>query len=361
MEEAIKLYIGGLFSLFLVGCVASDATDKSKGQTACEKIEPTIRYELGGGAGHYNYAPSFIIDEYGIIYGYMCQNRDPFQIVDYIYLYKGIPTENGYVWQPGIPVLAPSEEGWDNCHICDPDVRKFKTRYKGETYEWIMTYLGVDQWDCKHNQVGLAIAKNIEGPWIKFDGNPIVPYESRDKWGTGQSTTIIKDSATITLVYHSTDSNGPVAVRDIKLDDLSDIVLGEEYNIPDFPGNTYPTVYEDKVFLVSEQRSEDYKNVIPTWVGDLCLVHYKEIKSGKSVTETLAEPGGWTEIGRVSPKNSRFPRNHNPGFLTDIYGYAPSGSELIVFYTPAVTGENWLWSYDLYSAKFDLNEFFNKK
>lgn len=148
-------------------------------------IVPEIKYEFSGGAGHYDYAPSFIIDEYGIIYGYLCENREPFKIVDYIYLYKGIPTKDGYVWQPGVEVLAPSAQGWDDCHICDPDVREFKTRWKGQEYNYIMTYLGVDQWDCCHNQIGLAVSPTIEGPWTKYDGNPIIPYEGRDKWGTG--------------------------------------------------------------------------------------------------------------------------------------------------------------------------------
>ena len=52
-------------------------------------IKPIIRYEISGGAGHYNYAPSAIVDKYGICYMYLCQNRDPFKIVDFIYLYKG--------------------------------------------------------------------------------------------------------------------------------------------------------------------------------------------------------------------------------------------------------------------------------
>ena len=171
-----SIYALVISALVLISCV--DVSDTSG------IIEPKeVRYELGGGAGYYNYAPSVIEDEYGIRYAYMCQNRVPFEIVDYIYLYKGIPTRDGYVWQPGTEVLGPSVDGWDNCHVCDPDVREFKTRWKGKTYNWIMTYLGVDQWDCNHNQIGLAVSESIEGPWIKYDGNPIVPYEARNMWG----------------------------------------------------------------------------------------------------------------------------------------------------------------------------------
>ena len=32
--------------------------------------------------------------------------------------------------------------------------------------------------------------------------------------------------------------------------------------------------------------------------------------------------------------------------------------ELVMYFTPAMTGENWLWSYDLYSATFNLKNYF---
>ncbi len=313
-------------------------------------VIPKVKYEFSAGAGHYNYAPSFIKDEYGIIYGFICENRNPFEIVDYVYLYKGIPTENDYVWQPGTEIIAPSEDGWDDCHICDPDVREFKTKYKGETYNWIMTYLGVDQWDCNHNQIGLAIAKNIEGPYTKFDLNPLVPYEGRDKWGTGQSTSIVLDENTIRIFYHSTTENGPFAMRDIVLSDLENIVIGEEKAVPNLSGNTYPAMGKDRIYAVSEMRSKKLEE-IPTWVGDYSLLQYLPL------TEDITDPESkWVEIGRVTPEMSGFPRNHNPGLLTDTKGYIIDENELVVYFTPAVTGEDWLWSYDLWSATFNMKK-----
>lgn len=315
-------------------------------------ITPKIQYEFSGGAGHYNYAPSIIQDKYGIRYGFICENRDPFKIVDYIYLYKGIPTETGYVWQPGTQIIAPSESGWDNCHICDPDVREFKTTYKGETYNWIMTYLGVDRWDCKQNQIGLAISKNIEGPYIKFDRNPLISYEDTTKWGVGQSTTIIKDSSTIQLFYSSTTENGNFCMREIKLDDLDHIVLGEEKSIRFMGSNNYPAMSEKNIYMVSEMRVGSIKE-IPTWVGDVSRLAYKPRSE-----DLFSEKDEWIEIGRVDPEKSGFPRNHNPGILTDTKGYMLNDDELVMYFTPAMTGENWLWSYDLYSATFDLKKYF---
>lgn len=315
-------------------------------------ITPVVRYELSGGAGHYDYAPSFIRDKYGIIYGFLCENKDPFKIVDHVYLYKGIPTPRGYVWQPGTMILAPSNASWDDCHVCDPDVREFKTTYKGETYNWIMTYLGVDQWDCNHNQIGLAFSKNIEGPYIKFDKNPLIPYIDRTKWGVGQSTTIVKDKDAILLFYHSSGKNGPYCMREIKLKDLDHIVIGEEKSIPFLTANSYPTMSKKNLYMVSEMRTYTNKT-IPTWVGNVCRLAY--IPLWKSIFSRKNE---WVEIGRVDSTVSGFPRNHNPGILTDTKGYIPNDNVLTMFFTSAITGEDWLWSYNLYSATFNLKKYF---
>ena len=344
--------MGGKSTIFIFVCLFSVCGCLST--KMADKNEPVVRYELSAGAGYYDYAPSFIQDDYGIIYGYLCENKKPFEIVDYIYLYKGIPTKDGYVWQPGTEVIAPSEDGWDCCHICDPDVREFKTKYKGESYNWIMTYLGVDQWDCNHNQIGLAVSKNIEGPWIKFEGNPIVPYEGRDKWGTGQSTTVVKNDSTILLFYHSTTENGPFAMREIVLSDLDNIKLGKEKHVPFLSANSYPAFSKNNIYMVSEEKSKSYdRSLIPTWVGDVCRVYSMPIE----FDYTSQDHNNWKEIASITPELSGFPRNHNPGFLTDTKGnIVEKDGKIVVYFTAAVTGEDWLWSYDLYSATIDIKQ-----
>ena len=321
------------------------------GEEGPSLVIPEVRYELSGGAGHYDYAPSFIIDKYGIIYGFLCENKNPFEIIDYVYLYKGIPTKDGYVWQPGTQIVAPSETGWDHIHICDPDVRAFKTRWKGKTYNYIMTYLGVDQW-FDHNQIGLAVSEAIEGPYIKFDGNPLIPYEGRDKWGTGQSTSLVKNDSTIVVYYHNTGSKTGYSRREVILNDLDNIRLGEQEDIPHLRPNSYPALGKNHMYMVSEMKSDAYdSSVIPTWVGDLCRVARVPLDG-----DIFAEEDPWEVLGYVTPGLSGFPRNHNPGFLTDEKGFLPDEDILTVYFTTAVTGDDWLWSYDLYSATFDMKK-----
>lgn len=361
-----------VIALLLVPAAALSAGAASKANKGSEKSEyvtPVIRYELSGGAGHYNYAPSFIQDKYGIIYGYMCQNRDPFKIVDYVYLYKGIPTSEGMKWQPGTEVIEPSRTGWDDCHICDPDVRHYTVRDKdGKEHKWIMTYLGVDQWDCNHNQIGLAVADNIEGPWTKYqDVNPLIPYPRFDRWGTGQSTSVILEDGRIAIFYHSSpvgDDNNPAymgqAFRIMDISDLNHPDIGTEMRMGLPNGNTYVAFSPKRIYAVCERKSPEQDKEIPTWVGDNCIVYYKE-RTGDLIADLTGPFESWTEVGRVTPAISGFPRNHNPGFLTDEKGWIPDENNLVVYYTNAVTGDDWLWSYDMYSATFPMAEYFKNK
>lgn len=316
-----------------------------------KKLKPKIRYELTGGAGHYSYAPSAIQYKKGIRYMFLCQNKDPFKTADHIYLYKGVSSGNGYIWQQRNEILSPSKSGWDDVHVCDPDVREFKLTYKGEEYNWIMTYLGVDQWGNNHNQIGLAFSKHIEGPYIKYDKNPLIRFSDTTKWGVGQSTSIVINSSSIQLFYSKSST---ICVRDIKLNVLDSIFIGEEKIIPFLKSNTYFAYSKKNRYAVSEVRIDQSKE-IPTWVGNHVRFVYKPLSES-----LFTKRSGWTEIGMVGPENTGFPRNHNPGLLTDSKGYVLSDDEAVIYFTVAMTGKNWLWSYNLYSATFDMKYHFNQ-
>lgn len=359
----MKTKLGIIFFTFSLILSCSQKEDYLFFPTATKPTEsnllrPVVKFEFSGPAGHYDYAPSVIQCKDSIRYAFVCQNKDAYKIVDYIYFFKGIPIKEGseilYKWQPEIMVLAPSESGWDNCHTCDPDVREFKTVYKNEEYNWIMTYLGVDQWDGNHNQVGLAVSKKIDGPYIKYDQNPIICSESLTTWGVGQSTTIVLDSTTVRIFYSS--SSVGFAYRDIVLNNIENIQIGEEKVTFGMTLSNYPAASAKNMYLVSERWiSSADMNITPIFVGNVSKLRYIPINQSLSTAEK-----DWIEIGYVGPKESGFPRNHNPGILTDSKGYMMSDDELIMYFTPAVTGDNWLWSYDMYSARFDLKKFFNR-
>lgn len=342
-----------LIALLLTTCSCKKGnSDIIQNTTNEEGVIPAIKFEISGGYEKYVYAPSAIEDEDGIRYVFVCENKDPGIIRDHVYLYKGTPDLSGnYLWDTGKEVLAPSDSGWDCIHTCDPDVRAFKLTYKGETYNWIMTYLGCDQLDNNHNQIGLAFAKNIDGPYVKYDQNPLIPTTSGfNQWGVGQSTTVVLDSTSIQLFYTSSPFN--ILVRHItQLNDLDKVDIGTPEIVTNITPNAYFSFSKKYIYGVYEKNVE-VNDGLPT--GDYCYFMYKPISAGLfSVTND------WKSIGQIGPSNTKFPHNHNPGLLTDKKGYMLSDDEATVYFTVGESGNNWLWSYQLYSAKFDLKKLVN--
>jgi hypothetical protein len=206
----------------------------------------------------------------------------------------------------------------------------------------------VDQWH-NHNQIGLAFSKNIEGPYVKYDLNPLISFSDTTKWGVGQSTSIVLDSTTVQLFYSKSEVSGSVmCVRNIKLNILDSIDTGEERVVPFLYPNTYFSSSKKNMYAASEIRINQ-SDEIPTWVGNHVRLVYKPLSEN-----LFTEKDEWIELGIIGPEDTGFPRNHNPGFLTDTKGYMISDDEAMVYFTVAMTGENWLWSYDMYSARFDL-------
>lgn len=344
-ENKELIYCIILAILLMTACGSNEKTEIISPKPIVTSGTPIIQFEISGGYKKYVYAPSAFQDN-GIRYMFLCKNRDPGVVVDYVYFYKGTRnTEGKYIWDEGKEVLGPSSSGWDSQHTCDPDVREFRLRYKGETYNWIMTYLGCDQKDNNHNQIGLAFAKNIDGPYIKYDKNPLIPtHAGFNAWGVGQSTSVVIDTISIQLFFSSSPYD--IMVRTVKLNDLENVDIGTPQVVKNITPNAYLAYSKNNIYGVNERRI-DINDGKPT--GDYCYFNYKPLSAG-----LFSDTDDWKIIGKVGPADTKYPHNHNPGFLTDKKGYMLSDDEAIVYFTVGETGDNWLWSYQLYSATFDL-------
>ena len=306
---------------------------------------------LPNGDGHYNYAPAIIRTE-DAEYAWWCQNPEPYVITDHIFFAKR-PT--GGEWEPRRSVLAPGEPGeWDSEHVCDPAVVAGEFRYEGETYRYALFFLGTDQRDNNHNQLGVAFAKNLEGPWVKFAGNPIVTAD-RDVWGVGQPAVTSVDGKGRLLLFYSVGGRWGtyVARREVDFSDMTNPVLGRpvevvEGGLTSRDGSreilhNIDIVYDparDRFFMVRPRHPFDpeWPNFIETEL-QLAAIGAEGIWQRK---------GEWEVIGGVGPADTGYPRNHNAGLVRTEYGTLPDLDRLEVVFAVAETGERWLWSYQLH-------------
>lgn len=343
----------------------------------------------------YNYCPAIIMDtdnegrkRMNIWY---CTNKDSGIIVDYIGFRQGILNEHGR-WEFGEEkiVLAPTENTWDARHTCDPTVVKGEFKLKDETYNYLMAYLGCTTEDYQKNETGIAVSKNIEGPWIKIDAvNPIVPWYDDGKieneegkyqawqgseriyWGTGMPSLLSVDGKGEVILFYQSTLRG-TGIRRIDLSDLENpivkytVSIGHNgiYNsvnqncnigIPDF---AYDPVMK-RLYVVSVTNERNPADVTKTLVNSHSLVAYIDnLEDMEAVSETLRKGGySWNMVGHVGPAETDWERNHNPGLVKTADAHIPNPDEIQVVVS---TGKNsWanenIFTYRLHGWTFSLN------
>ncbi|RLF05350.1 MAG: hypothetical protein DRJ64_05695, partial [Thermoprotei archaeon] len=312
----------------------------------------------------YNYAPSSIISEDGTVESHFyCSNKDSGVVIDHIYLRQRI---NG-VWQSKTLVLSPSSSGWDSVHVGDPGVIKGSFNYNGTNYQWAMFYTGTDSLSGYHNQVGIAFANSLTGPWLKWEGNPVIPFSSHDYWGVGQpSATSIDGQGKMLLFYTRGDYNGTRMLRrELDLSDMSSPVIGNAVQLPKtgltsrdgsavvfHNANIAYDPYRDKFFVSRSRHPWDSEcpDFISSEVQVACI-------DGDSI---WAGFGSWNVLGEVGSSQSGFPRNHNSGIMRNPYGYLPDFNSIRVIFAVGETtcnGLDWLWTYRLHSIEGKLVSF----
>ena len=200
------------FGAFLIATATIAVAPALKAQISLDSNSKAFVYHHTDGTGnsnYYSYAPSVIADG-SMEYIYTCHNSQAGQIVDNIWLTE-INTSNGQIAYDQA-VLQPTAGAWDSVHTCDPSVIKSNVSYNGRSYAYVMFYLGTDQSDNNHNQIGLALANAPEGPWTKFP-SPVVTYNASlpncytnqkfSCWGVGQPTVTSVDGNGRILLFWS--------------------------------------------------------------------------------------------------------------------------------------------------------------
>ena len=307
------------------------------------------------GSEFYNYSV-FSIEDKDVHHFWWCQNADPYQIVDHIYYRKFLFSKKK--WTAPQLALAPSEEGWDSLHICDPAVVKGEFNYQGKTYEYALFYLGTDSPEGRHNQIGVAFSQTPEGPWVKYEGNPIVEGSKRT-WGVGQPSVISLDKRGKLLLFYTKQEENLATntyMMEIDFSDMKNPKFGKPILVP--TGGLKEREEGMKVILNDADFAYDPKEDVFYLVrpqhpypltpsGEMAIVS-SHIQIARIKGEDLRSGRGeWKIIGEIGPENSGFPLNHSPSLARDWYGWLENTKQLRINFSVG-NFEDFLWSYTNY-------------
>lgn len=308
----------------------------------------------------YNYCPTIMMEGNDTMHIWYCSNKDTGYIKDYIAYRKGTLSSDGK-WTFTEKVLVLSSEGstseWDNIHLCDPSVVKGVFNYNGETYNYLMSYLGCNNRNNGNNEIGLALAKNPEGPWIKYDANPFwnyldsTEYEIQDAkgkpyWGYGQSSMISVDKAGKVLMFYTkgikTGTFTPVELWDFS--DLNNPQLLKSglisYGGELITMNNCDFAYDpvtNRVYVISEDHYGDTfypEDGGVDWIAGSNSLFYTSLGDGDTYPgESLFESHSWSKVFTLDKAQTGFSRNHNIGIVTDEYGWIVDPNKVPIIYS----------------------------
>ncbi len=355
----------------LAGTYDEQCDMNGDGQLTLADVASVLRYAAAGSSftqnaqlcaptkdGIYNYCPSVLEEADGTRYLYYCTNRESYKIIDYIGCRRGTRNADGsYTYGAETVVLAPTAGAWDAHHTCDPSVVRGDFTYKGQSYRYLMAYLGCTSYDNQDNEIGFAVANDPMGPFVKIADTPTIPYVREGdawQWGVGQASLVSRDKGSRVYVFYTegtatrthefvdewdfADLENPVRLSHT---DLATTGLTTRTGGGDYIGNADFAYDADSNSFYMATDSHPYPSDEPNYITEYFRVAYF---AGDNVTRVR-----WNELEHIGPAETGFARNHNVGLVRDAYGWLPGGNSLTVYYTGAGKGANALWTYRLHA------------
>ena len=238
-------------------------------------------------------------------------------------------------------VLATSSGSWDSVQVCDPSVIEGDFTYQGNTYRYLMAYLGCATYDCTANEVGFAVSNNLRN-WHKT--GRVVSAARDGYWGVGQPS-LINYGGNIFLFYTSgTASQTTTYVEQLDCSDLGNVQRLGRRHIScsyDFISNADFAYTDDTLYMTCDTH--------PFPGGDLNFISAKQSVYSAPWDGSLdsLERMNWSRIAQIGSGDTGHERNHNGCFARD--GYGRLTSRTIYVSTADSIGS---WSDNLYTYRF---------
>ena len=230
-----------------------------------------------------------------------------------------------------------------------------------------MAYLGCTSTNSQDNKIGLAVANDPMGPFVKVGTEPLVDFvrdsSSNDfQWGVGQASLISIDKAgKVWLFYTRGEVSGTkTVVRECDFSNLNAPVMSDEVKVStsgltnlngksDYMNNADFVYDPDNYRFYSASDCHPYPTDNPDYISSTFRVNY--------FNGTKLNVGIWQTLEQVGPDQTGWARNHNVGLVRDEYGHLYNKDYITVYYTVGKTVSSWSkseWTYRIYEYNIEL-------
>lgn len=326
------------------------------------------------GESRYSYCPSLVKETNGSVHMFFCGTQNMI-MVDNVYHIR--INADGSQTAPKI-VLTPGAAGtWDDHHTCDPSVIKGDFTMGGTHYQYALFYL-TNAYGVYYNEIGVAFSNVLEaGSWVKYP-RPLVKktwdYEgdqaigAQKAWGVGQPSALSMDKkGKVLLTYTIGDINGTRIVwTEADLSDMDtytqtvpntmvkDGLSNLTYNATDVVNNADFAIDRTNGKIVIVRPVHPNLDLsYPTHIESVIEI------AAMPLADFMTSKGKWTQMTRITPSVSGYPRNHNPAIERDAYGEITNWKTPVIYYTvskaapdvqPSGTGFA-EWTYHIWRAE----------
>ena len=278
---------------------------------------------------------------------------------------KGELTESGWLYGDQTIAVEPSESGWDQ-YISSASITKGVFSDGTDTYNYLIAYAATSSADGNANQIGFAVAKEIQGTWVKVGTEPIVKYDAA-VYGANMvgcyapSLVNYNKQSGIRLFYTYADAYGHFAFfGDFDLSDLRKISgdFAMITNAGDLAGGDDVTMFPnaDFAYYDSVGAFAAVKDYSPSAVTKPSFANEFEVAMiDEDELYTTDEGNGWISLGTFDYVDLDCDRCYSACIISDEYGHIIEDVAEFV-YTVCTEGNDYLYTQHITSVVSNSEE-----
>ncbi len=251
---------------------------------------------------------------------------------------KGEKTDKGWLYGQGKVVLEPTD-GWDK-YLGSASVVKGSFTYGGESYSYLMAYSATAQEDGQAQSIGLAVAKEIDGTYVRVGDAPILSYD-KAQYGNNPGfyapSLVNKDGqAAVGLFYTRADIYGHfMYFANADMSNLDGLKLTGSMvtNKGDLTGGDAVTMMPNMdVALGADGYLYAVKDVSPSAAQKpQCATSFEYAKIKLEELATTDDGEGWISVALFDylDLNNGYERAYSACLVSDLFGHAIEEAEII--------------------------------